>query len=92
VLRFERRLELDVWYVEHRSMALDLRIIAMTLRQVLARTHVSTTQDPEVIGFPLPGAAVAAQETAIDRPSDGTPPPDRATDAGPAEPPSDAPR
>ena len=26
------RIELDVWYVEHRSLALDLRILARTLR------------------------------------------------------------
>ncbi len=30
------RIELDLWYVEHRSLALDLRIIARTVRMVLA--------------------------------------------------------
>jgi lipopolysaccharide/colanic/teichoic acid biosynthesis glycosyltransferase len=29
------RIELDLWYVEHRSLALDLRIIARTARMVL---------------------------------------------------------
>ncbi len=29
---WEERIELDVWYVEHRSLALDLRILARTLR------------------------------------------------------------
>jgi lipopolysaccharide/colanic/teichoic acid biosynthesis glycosyltransferase len=28
---WEERIELDVWYVEHRSLALDLRILAKTL-------------------------------------------------------------
>jgi len=28
---WEQRIELDVWYVDHRSLALDLRILARTL-------------------------------------------------------------
>jgi lipopolysaccharide/colanic/teichoic acid biosynthesis glycosyltransferase len=32
------RIELDVWYVDHRSLALDLRILARTLR-LLATGH-----------------------------------------------------
>ena len=35
------RLELDVWYVEHRSLALDLRILARTVRQVVTGHGVS---------------------------------------------------
>jgi hypothetical protein len=30
-LPWHERIELDVWYVEHRSFALDLRILARTL-------------------------------------------------------------
>ncbi len=60
VLRFDERIELDVWYVEHWTPSLDLRIIGMTLGQVLSRTHVATTQDPEAIGFPLPKPPAAA--------------------------------
>ena len=54
-LKFEDRLQLDVWYVDHWSLGLDLRIIALTAAQVLRRTDVSTTQDLEEVGFPLPG-------------------------------------
>ena len=54
VLRFEDRIDLDVWYVEHWSLRLDLKIIALTIEQLVRRTHVVTTQDPEDIGFPLP--------------------------------------
>jgi lipopolysaccharide/colanic/teichoic acid biosynthesis glycosyltransferase len=32
---WEDRIELDVWYVEHRSLALDLRILARTPRMLL---------------------------------------------------------
>lgn len=38
---WERRLRLDVWYVDHRSIWLDLRILAMTVARVLSRSGVS---------------------------------------------------
>jgi lipopolysaccharide/colanic/teichoic acid biosynthesis glycosyltransferase len=34
-LPWPERIELDLWYVEHRSMALDLRILRLTLGHVL---------------------------------------------------------
>jgi lipopolysaccharide/colanic/teichoic acid biosynthesis glycosyltransferase len=34
-LPWSERIELDIWYVEHRSLALDLRILARTVRMVL---------------------------------------------------------
>jgi lipopolysaccharide/colanic/teichoic acid biosynthesis glycosyltransferase len=40
-LGWDERLELDVWYVEHRSVRLDLRIIARTVPVVLGRAGVS---------------------------------------------------
>lgn len=42
---FSRRLELDVWYVDHRSVVLDLRILAMTAIQVLRGSGVKPGQD-----------------------------------------------
>lgn len=35
------RLEMDVWYVDHRSFALDARILGMTVAAVLGRRSVS---------------------------------------------------
>jgi lipopolysaccharide/colanic/teichoic acid biosynthesis glycosyltransferase len=35
-LPWTERIELDLWYVEHRSLPLDLRIIARTIRMVLS--------------------------------------------------------
>jgi lipopolysaccharide/colanic/teichoic acid biosynthesis glycosyltransferase len=35
-LPWSERIELDLWYVEHRSLMLDVRILARTLRMVLS--------------------------------------------------------
>jgi lipopolysaccharide/colanic/teichoic acid biosynthesis glycosyltransferase len=51
-LRFEDRLELDVWYVDNWSLWLDLRILAMTVIQLLGHVDVVTTQDFDDIDFP----------------------------------------
>jgi sugar transferase EpsL len=40
-LGWERRLDLDVWYVEHRSLTLDLRIMAKTLATVVRQQGIS---------------------------------------------------
>jgi lipopolysaccharide/colanic/teichoic acid biosynthesis glycosyltransferase len=38
---WDERLALDVWYVEHRSLALDLRILVRTVGVVLRRAGIS---------------------------------------------------
>lgn len=38
---WDERFRLDVWYVEHRSLWLDLRILWMTVRKVLVREGIS---------------------------------------------------
>ncbi len=40
-ISWEEKFRLDVWYVDNRSLWLDLRILWMTVRQVLARRGVS---------------------------------------------------
>jgi sugar transferase EpsL len=52
-LRFEDRLVLDVWYVDNWSLWLDLKILALTMRQVLSRADVAITQDFAEIDFPV---------------------------------------
>ncbi len=37
-LSWADRIELDIWYIDHRSALLDLRILAATLRQLVATT------------------------------------------------------
>jgi lipopolysaccharide/colanic/teichoic acid biosynthesis glycosyltransferase len=34
-LPWSERIELDLWYIEHASLALDLRILARTVRMVV---------------------------------------------------------
>jgi sugar transferase EpsL len=38
---WEDRLALDVWYVDHRSLGLDLKIVARTVRSVFGREGIS---------------------------------------------------
>lgn len=38
---FRQRLELDVWYVDNRSLLLDLRILLLTLRLVLFKPQIA---------------------------------------------------
>ena len=57
-LRFAERVALDVWYVDHWTLGLDLRIIALTAKQVVGRRDVRPTQNPEEIGFPFRGKPV----------------------------------
>lgn len=40
-LSWEDRFKLDVWYVDHRTFWLDLRILWLTVRKVLAREGIS---------------------------------------------------
>jgi lipopolysaccharide/colanic/teichoic acid biosynthesis glycosyltransferase len=44
-LPWPERIELDIWYVEHRSLWLDLRILARTAR-LLATGHGLYSEDP----------------------------------------------
>jgi sugar transferase EpsL len=50
-LSWDQRLALDVWYAEHRSMLLDLRILYMTAIRVLQRRDIEL--DPRVSLLPL---------------------------------------
>ena len=45
------KFELDVWYVDHRSLRLDLKIVALTIRQVLRRQGISEPGQATVTSF-----------------------------------------
>ena len=58
-LTWEERFELDVWYVEHRSLALDVRLVLRTIAAVLLRRGVSAEGHatmPEFLGSAVRGA------------------------------------
>ena len=52
---WEEKFELDVWYVDHRSFWLDLKILYMTVWQVVARRHIAA--DGHATMPPFRGAA-----------------------------------
>jgi lipopolysaccharide/colanic/teichoic acid biosynthesis glycosyltransferase len=50
-LGWEEKLELDAWYVEHRSLLLDLRILAVTLVRVVTGEGVSAPNQATMSRF-----------------------------------------
>ena len=65
-LRFTERIALDVWYVDHWTLGLDLRIIALTAWQVVRRRDVQPTQSPGEIGFPFRSTPIESPEVRSD--------------------------
>jgi lipopolysaccharide/colanic/teichoic acid biosynthesis glycosyltransferase len=54
-LAWEQKFELDVWYVDHRSLWLDAKVLWMTMLQVLRRDGISQPGHatmPEFLGSP----------------------------------------
>jgi lipopolysaccharide/colanic/teichoic acid biosynthesis glycosyltransferase len=52
-LSWEQKFALDVWYVDHRSLGLDLRILWTTVRKVVRREGISAAGEatmPEFMG------------------------------------------
>ena len=50
-LSWEERFKLDVWYVDHRSLWLDLRIIWLTVRKVIMREGISAQGEATMSRF-----------------------------------------
>jgi len=63
-ISWEEKFELDVWYVEHRSLALDLRIFLLTFARVFARSGISAAGEATMPAFtgsdPVARAATGA--------------------------------
>lgn len=53
-ISWERRFELDVWYVDHLSLWLDLRIMALTVWTVLKREGINQPGHATIEEFSLP--------------------------------------
>ncbi len=50
-VRWEERFRLDVWYVDHHSVWLDLRILLLTARKVLFREGISAEGEATMSKF-----------------------------------------
>jgi sugar transferase EpsL len=50
-ISWEEKFRLDVWYVDHRSLGLDLKILVLTLRKVFAREGISEAGQATVTFF-----------------------------------------
>ena len=40
-ITWEKKFEYDVWYVDHQSLSLDLKIIALTIWKILKREGIN---------------------------------------------------
>jgi len=52
-ISWERKFELDVWYVDHRTLALDVKILWMTIAKVFCRSGIDSSPSetmPEFTG------------------------------------------
>jgi sugar transferase EpsL len=56
-LSWEEKFALDVWYIDNRSLWLDLRILAATVRQVLRRDGISAAGEATMPAFTGNGVA-----------------------------------
>jgi lipopolysaccharide/colanic/teichoic acid biosynthesis glycosyltransferase len=68
---WRERFALDVWYVDHVSAWLDLRILARTVAQVLRGGGVSAEGHATMPRFGEEGSEAVGAETAGDRAADG---------------------
>lgn len=50
-LSWQQKFELDAWYVDHRSVWLDIRILWMTLRSVIRREGISAAGEATMPAF-----------------------------------------
>jgi len=44
-ISWEQKFELDVWYVDHVSFFLDIKIVWLTIRQVISRKDINNSQN-----------------------------------------------
>ncbi len=63
-LQFKDRVRLDVWYIDHWSLLLDLTIVLRTIKQVVHRTDVVIVEDDLALGFPMAGQVIGEPDPA----------------------------
>lgn len=50
-ISWDEKFQLDVWYVDHRSLWLDIRILWLTIKQVLVRDGISAAGEATMTRF-----------------------------------------
>lgn len=63
-ISWEKKFELDVWYVDHRSLLLDIKILCMTLLQVVRRDGISATEHVTMPPFEGSAATTTTEDCA----------------------------
>ena len=51
LLSWEEKFRLDVWYVDHRTFALDLKILALTVWRVIKKTGISHSEFDTMVEY-----------------------------------------
>jgi lipopolysaccharide/colanic/teichoic acid biosynthesis glycosyltransferase len=75
-LRWEDKFDMDVWYVDNQSLALDLKIILLTLWKVVRREGISAAGEATMTRFlGSDPVAVAERPTSSATATSSTPPP-----------------
>jgi lipopolysaccharide/colanic/teichoic acid biosynthesis glycosyltransferase len=67
-ISWPERIELDLWYIAHRSLALDLKVIWLTLMRFL-RPHGVTAEGGINPGFPIPETEHPSARSGLSTPS-----------------------
>lgn len=80
-LTWNQKFELDVWYVDHSSLRLDLKILFLTVFRVLKRDGINSPGEstaPEFVGnqtkgphTPVAGSSSVTTTPALDHPNPG---------------------
>ncbi|MGW4379060.1 sugar transferase [Kitasatospora sp. NPDC004531] len=70
-ISWPERIELDLWYIEHRTLLLDLRILAGTARMLLRPTGITAAGGVNP-GFPIPTETAAAPAARVVLPRQAT--------------------
>lgn len=60
-ISWEEKFEMDVWYVDHKSLLLDIRILAMTCVKVLRRKGISAENEATMSKFTGSSLQTAAE-------------------------------
>ena len=71
LLAWDQKFDLDVWYIDHHSIRLDMKILFMTVAQILKREGISHPQHPTMPEFVKPDEEELDMSQMVKEKSDG---------------------